>query len=55
VCLQVGNSANWAAGVSYIRLSFTPETDQYSRFYVPNCTNRKPEMRAASSPRPLVA
>jgi hypothetical protein len=38
VCLQIGNSVNWAGGVSYIRLSFTPETDQYSRFYVPNCT-----------------
>jgi hypothetical protein len=38
VCLQIGNSVNWAGGVNYIRLSFTPETDQYSRFYVPNCT-----------------
>jgi hypothetical protein len=37
VCLQIGNSVNWARGLSYIRLSFTPETDQYSRFYVPKC------------------
>jgi len=38
VCLQIGNNTNWADGVSYIRLSFTPTADEYSRYYVPNCT-----------------
>jgi hypothetical protein len=38
VCLQIGNSENWGAGVEYIRLSFQPQGDEYSRFHVPNCT-----------------
>lgn len=37
VCFHIGNSKDWARGVDYIRLSFQPEADQYSRFHVPNC------------------
>lgn len=36
VCLQVGNSVDWGGDVQYVRLSFQPEVDQYSRFHVPN-------------------
>mmetsp|Transcript_8484 Transcript_8484/g.11181 ORF Transcript_8484/g.11181 Transcript_8484/m.11181 type:complete len:263 (-) Transcript_8484:174-962(-) len=36
LCLQVGNSLNWVDGANYLRLSFTPEVDQYSRFHVQN-------------------
>jgi hypothetical protein len=38
VCLQIGNQLNWANGASYIRASFQPEADQYSRLHIPNCT-----------------
>lgn len=37
VCFHVGNSKDWARGVDYIRLSFQPEADQYSRMHIPNC------------------
>jgi len=37
VCLQIGNSEQWNAGVNYIRLSFSPIADEYSRFHIPNC------------------
>ena len=37
VCLQIGNNQNWTAGVNYIRASFRPVGDVYSRLYIPNC------------------
>jgi hypothetical protein len=37
VCFHVGNTKDWARGVDYIRLSFQPEADQYSRMHIPNC------------------
>ncbi|KAL7576723.1 hypothetical protein ACA910_005644 [Epithemia clementina (nom. ined.)] len=36
ICLQVGNNVDWGGTVQYLRLSFSPEVDQYSRFHVPN-------------------
>ena len=38
LCLQIGNNENWAGGVQYIRASFQPEADEYSRMHIPNCT-----------------
>jgi hypothetical protein len=38
VCLQLGNGNNWAAGTEYIRLAFQPKADEYTRFFVPQCT-----------------
>jgi hypothetical protein len=38
ICLQIGNKNNWAGGVEYIRLSFQPKVDEYSRIHIPNCT-----------------
>lgn len=40
VCFHVGNTKDWARGVDYIRLSYLPEADQYSRLYIPNCKFR---------------
>ena len=37
VCLLIGNSKDWSDGVSYTRVSFQPEADQYSRLHIPNC------------------
>lgn len=37
VCFHIGNSINWAGGVEYIRVSFAPVADQYSRLHIPNC------------------
>lgn len=39
LCLHIGNNENWAGGVNYIRVSFQPEADQYSRLHIPNCTS----------------
>ncbi|GAX23050.1 hypothetical protein FisN_15Hh050 [Fistulifera solaris] len=39
VCFHVGNTKDWARGVDYIRLSFQPEADQYSRMHIPNSFN----------------
>ena len=38
VCLQIANGTAWNQGVGYIRPSFEPKADQYSRFHIPNCT-----------------
>jgi hypothetical protein len=46
VCFHVGNTKDWARGVDYIRLSFQPEADQYSRMHIPNCKN-SPRLRRA--------
>lgn len=37
VCLNVANSSDWTAGVSYQRLSLAPQADQYSRLRIPGC------------------
>lgn len=42
VCFHVGNTKDWSRGVDYIRLSFQPEADQYSRLHIPNCKFGKP-------------
>lgn len=36
VCLTLGPDGNWADGVEYVRFSFKPEADKYSRFTIPN-------------------
>ena len=38
ICLQVANTLDWGNGGKYLRLSFQPKVDQYSRFHVVNCT-----------------
>ena len=38
VCLQIANGTAWNLGVRYIRPSFEPKADEYSRFHIPNCT-----------------
>jgi hypothetical protein len=38
VCLQLGNGDDWAEGVEYIRLTLQPKADEYTRFFVPDCT-----------------
>lgn len=38
VCLQIGNSVSWVDGVDYVRASFEPQADEYSRFHIPNST-----------------
>jgi hypothetical protein len=37
VCLQVGNSLDWGGGVQYVRASFEPEADEYSRLRIRGC------------------
>ena len=37
ICLHVGNTEDWGGQVTYLRLSFSPKIDQYSRFHVSNC------------------
>jgi len=37
VCLQIANGTDWSAGVKYVRPSFDPEADEYSRFYIKDC------------------
>ena len=38
LCLHMANGINWSEGVDFIRLSFSPDVDEYSRLHVPNCT-----------------
>lgn len=38
ICLTIGPGGNWAAGVSYIRYTFQPKGDEYSRFHIPQST-----------------
>jgi hypothetical protein len=38
ICLVLSNSANWnEQNVQYIRLTFQPTADEFSRFFVPVC------------------
>lgn len=37
LCLHVANGLDWSEGVDFIRLSFSPDADEYSRLHVPNC------------------
>ena len=37
LCLHVGNNRNWTDSAQFIRLSFSPKADEYSRLHVPNC------------------
>jgi hypothetical protein len=40
VCLSIANDTNWNSGnAAYIRASFEPKADVYSRFHIPNCTS----------------
>lgn len=39
VCMHVANDLNWVNNVNYLRLSFQPRADEYSRFHVPNSYN----------------
>jgi len=36
VCLGVGTDGDWAAGTNYVRHSFKPVADDFSRFTIPN-------------------
>jgi hypothetical protein len=39
VCLSIANHTDWNSGTtSYVRASFEPQGDVYSRFHIPNCT-----------------
>lgn len=35
LCLMIGAGDDWSSGIDYIRLTFSPEADEYSRFHVP--------------------
>lgn len=37
LCLHVGNNRNWTDSAEFIRLSFSPKADEYSRLHVANC------------------
>jgi hypothetical protein len=46
ICITVGPGGSWAgikgsdgtyAGVEYMRYTWRPTADQYSRFHIPNC------------------
>ena len=38
ICLNLGPNTHWSQGVDYIRYTFQPEADEYSKFHIPNCT-----------------
>jgi hypothetical protein len=46
VCFTIANTTDWSAGVSYMRASFEPQADVYSRFHIPNCTSALCEWNA---------
>lgn len=40
ICIVLGSSTNWnvlTPATQYLRLSFQPQADEYSRFHVPSC------------------
>ena len=37
LCLHVANNKDWSSGAKFLRVSFQPKADEYSRFHVPNC------------------
>ena len=37
ICMHVANNLNWVGGAQYLRLSFAPKVDEYSRFHVGSC------------------
>ena len=37
VCISVGPRADWASDVQYLRYSFQPKGDEYSRITLPGC------------------
>jgi hypothetical protein len=38
VCLSIANNTDWNSGsTSYVRASFEPQGDVYSRLHIPNC------------------
>ena len=37
LCLHIGSGLDWSEGIKYIRLSFSPKADEYSRLHIPNC------------------
>jgi len=37
ICFHIANKNNWADGINYVRLSFAPKADEYSRLHIPNC------------------
>ena len=37
LCLHVASGRDWSAGAKFIRLSFSPKADEYSRLHIPNC------------------
>lgn len=40
ICVTLGPGGNWAAGVRYLRYTFRPDVDEYSRFHIINCEYR---------------
>ena len=38
VCWNIGNSNDWGEGVQYLRTSFEPKADEYSKLHIPQCT-----------------
>jgi hypothetical protein len=43
VCFSIANDTDWNSGfASYLRASFEPKADVYSRFHIPNCKHFSP-------------
>lgn len=43
VCFSIANDTDWNGGfASYLRASFEPKADVYSRFHIPNCKRVSP-------------
>jgi len=36
ICLVFGDGGDWSSGVRYLRTSFQPTVDEYTRFHIPN-------------------
>jgi hypothetical protein len=41
LCLVLTDGPDWGVERKYLRLSFQPIADQYSRYHVPYCTSRE--------------
>lgn len=39
ICIMVGPSGDWRTGINYLRYSFEPKADEYSRFTIENSYN----------------
>jgi hypothetical protein len=37
VCLHAANNVDWTSGAQYIRMTFQPQADKFSRLHIPDC------------------